>query len=69
MKKFLIILLTAIILVLGGFFILNLFFGFTDSQTNEKETVQSVSSETKETTTASSEEFDSVKDTLKKITL
>ena len=69
MKKFLIILLTAIILVLGGFFILNLFFGFTDSQTNEKETVQSVSSETKETTTASSEEFDSVQDTLIKMTL
>ncbi|BCA84990.1 beta-N-acetylhexosaminidase [Enterococcus saigonensis] len=69
MKNFLIILLTAIILVLGSFFILNLFFDFTGKQENEKNTASS-KTVIKEMPTSNSEEVDhSVKEKLKNMSL
>lgn len=72
MKKFLMILLTATVLVLGGFFILNLFFDFTNDKNEEKQTAQTAQtnqSEVKESATASSEARDTIKDTLEKMTV
>lgn len=69
MKRFLIILLVAIILVLGGFFILNLFFGFTNYQTNEKTSVSSTAVDESVATTSSSEKKDSIKEVVANMTL
>ena len=69
MKRFLIILLVAIILVLGGFFILNLFFGFTNYQTNEKTSVSSTAVGESVATTSSSEKKDSIKEVVANMTL
>lgn len=69
MKRFLIILLVAIILVLGGFFILNLFFGFTNYQTNEKTSVSSTAVDESVATTSSSEKKDPIKEVVANMTL